>query len=128
MESQLERQGDLLKHSPKLRNGNRFRAKVWLSLALNEVDPAELIISGQIGKDWWDSSGISGKEFRDAINQVPKGQKNQSPNQQRRWRASKTDLEIYNAIKERSEDVTSHISRGMQFQSQKCAFRSLPQG
>ena len=98
-----------IKTFAKAQEWKSVQGKVWLSLALNEVDPAELIISGQIGKDWWDSSGISGKEFRDAINQVPKGQKiNLRINSE--GGSVQDGLEIYNAIKERSEDVTSHIS------------------
>jgi ATP-dependent Clp protease, protease subunit len=83
--------------------------RVWLSVTLNEVDPAELIISGQIGKNWWDDSGISGKEFRDALNTVPKGQKiNLRINSE--GGSVQDGLEIYNAIKERNADVTAHIS------------------
>lgn len=84
------------------------RNQIWLSLVLNETS-AEIIISGQIGKNWWDNSGISGKEFRNAIDQVPKGQKiilriNSEGG------SVQDGLEIYNAIKERRADVTCHIS------------------
>ena len=85
--------------------------RVWLELAVpkNETAPAEIHISGTIGKNWWDDSGTSGKEFRDALNTVPKGQKiNVRINSE--GGSVQDGLEIYNAIKERSADVTSHIS------------------
>lgn len=85
------------------------KSHVWLSLAMNDIDPAELIISGQIGKSWWDDSGTSGKEFRNALGQIPKGQKiNLRINSE--GGSVQDGLEIYNAIKERSADITSHIS------------------
>jgi ATP-dependent protease ClpP protease subunit len=89
----------------KAKDGNR----VWLSLTMNETEPAELVISGEIGKNWWDNSGISGKEFRDALNEVPKGQKiNLRINSE--GGSVQDGLEIHNAINERSDDITAHIA------------------
>ena len=82
---------------------------VWLSLVLNDGDTADLTISGVIGKNWWDDSGVSGKEFRNALSQVPRGQKiNLRINSE--GGSVQDGLDIYNAVKERSEDVTAHIT------------------
>lgn len=81
----------------------------WLTLAMNGNEPAEIVISGQIGKNWWDDSGISSKEFRDALNQIPRGNKiNLLINSE--GGSVQDGLEMYNAINERSQDVTAHIS------------------
>lgn len=82
--------------------------RVWLTLNLLD-DSAELIISGQIGKDWWDSSGISAKEFRDALAQIPKGHKIRLILNSEGG-SVQDGLDMYNAIEARAEDVTCHIS------------------
>jgi ATP-dependent Clp protease, protease subunit len=82
--------------------------RVWLSLTLGDAD-AELIISGQIGKDWWDNSGISAKEFRDALAQIPKGHRIKLLLNSEGG-SVQDGLDMYNAIKARAADVTCHIS------------------
>jgi len=82
--------------------------RVWLTLNLHQ-DSAELIISGQIGKDWWDSSGISAKEFRDALAQIPKGQSIKLILNSEGG-SVQDGLDMYNAIEARAADITCYIS------------------
>lgn len=104
----------MISHSPVF-NGPTRRVwnaqasnRVWLTLAQHDTY-AEIIISGQIGKDWWDNSGISAKEYRDALNQIPKGQKIKLRINSEGG-SVQDGLEIYNATQERAEDVTCYIS------------------
>jgi ATP-dependent protease ClpP protease subunit len=82
--------------------------RVWLSVTQDDAF-AEIIISGQIGRDYYDQSGTSSKDFRDALSQIPKGHKiNLRINSE--GGSVQDGLEIYNAIKARAEDVTCYIS------------------
>jgi ATP-dependent Clp protease, protease subunit len=101
--------------APQIFNGPVRRAwnapesnRVWLTTEQYD-DCAEIIISGQIGKDWWDNTGISSKEFRNALDQIPKGQKIKLRINSEGG-SVQDGIEIYNAIKERATDVTSYIS------------------
>ena len=38
-----------------------------------EADESHVYLSGSIGKNWWDDSGITEQEVRDAISSIPKG-------------------------------------------------------
>src|SRR5688572_24281088 len=45
----------------------------WFSVADKaEADAAEILIFGQIGKDWLDNSGVDANEFYQALNAIPK--------------------------------------------------------
>lgn len=85
-----------------------FMSKHWLEVK-NEAEAAEIVISGRIGKSWWDDSGTSSKEFRDELSKIPKNKKiNFRINSE--GGSIKDGLEIYNALKERSKHVTSYIT------------------
>lgn len=72
-------------------------------------DAAELILVGAIGKSWWDDSGITEKEVRDALKSVPSGRKiNARINSE--GGSVQEGLGIYNAFKERRADITAHIT------------------
>jgi ATP-dependent Clp endopeptidase proteolytic subunit ClpP len=91
-----------MKKSPKAKNQR------WLTVARMDGS-AEIVISGNIGTSWYDDSGMSSREFNRELAQVPKGTpitlKINSPG------GSIMDgLEIYNAIRERADDVTAVIS------------------
>lgn len=86
---------------PVIRGNNRLEIN-------NSGAESEISILGSIGKSWWDDSGITEKEVRDAIKSVPKGKKikilvNSDGG------SVKEGLGIYNAIKERSADITCHV-------------------
>jgi ATP-dependent protease ClpP protease subunit len=77
-------------------------------LAAKDNSPAEILVHGPIGKSFWSNEGISGKEFTDALNEIPVGQKvNVGVNSQ--GGAVNEGLAIYNAIKRRAGDVTVRI-------------------
>lgn len=79
----------------------------WLTVNA-KADAHEMIISGPIGQSWWDPTGTASKEFRDELNKIPKGTKiNVRINSE--GGSIKDGLEIYNALKARSKDVTSYV-------------------
>ena len=70
--------------------------------------PAEILVHGPVGKSFWSDEGISGKEFTDALNEIPVGQKVVvGVNSQ--GGAVGEGLAIYNAIQRRRNDVTVRI-------------------
>lgn len=70
--------------------------------------PAEILIHGPVGKSFWSDGGITGKEFTDALNKIPVGQKVVvGINSQ--GGAAGEGLAIFNAIKRRSADITARI-------------------
>jgi len=74
-----------------------------------EGDMAEINIDASIGKSWWDDTGISAKEFCDALNEIPQGKKilvrvNSEGG------SIKDGLGIYDAIKARSDDITCRVT------------------
>jgi len=70
---------------------------------------AELILIGAIGKSWYDDSGITEQEVRDAIKTIPNGNKiNVRLNSE--GGSVKEGLGIYNAFKERRDDITCYIT------------------
>lgn len=81
----------------------------WLTVK-NEGDsePVVMVISGAIGKSWWDDSGVSSKEFHDELNKIPKG-KAIHVRINSEGGSIKDGLEIYNALKERRKDVTAFV-------------------
>jgi len=74
----------------------------------NEGDTTEIQVIGSIGKSWWDDSGISEQEFRNALDQIPKG-KSVTVKINSEGGSVQDGLGIYNAIKDRSADVTCII-------------------
>jgi ATP-dependent Clp endopeptidase proteolytic subunit ClpP len=48
----------------------------WLRVVRGEAknDPVELLIYDQIGKDWWDGSGVQAKDFADVLKEIPRDQ------------------------------------------------------
>lgn len=81
----------------------------WLTVLNQSKDSADMIISGPIGKSWWDDTGTSAKEFRDEFDKIPKGKKiNVRINSE--GGSIKDGLEIYNTLKgARREDVTCFV-------------------
>lgn len=66
-------------------------------------------ISGPIGSSWWDDSGTTSSQFVEALDAIPKG-KPVALYVNSEGGSIKDGLEIFNAIKSRSEDVTAHIT------------------
>ncbi|HYV26566.1 MAG TPA: head maturation protease, ClpP-related, partial [Candidatus Eisenbacteria bacterium] len=69
---------------------------------------AVITLSGTIGKSWWDDSGITAKEFEDALNEIPNGKKilvrvNSEGG------SVKEGLQIYDSIEARAKDITVRI-------------------
>ncbi len=69
---------------------------------------AEIDVIGSIGKNYWDDSGISEKEFRDALKSIPNGKKITIKVNSEGGNV-KDGLGIYNAIRDRKADVTCVI-------------------
>lgn len=78
--------------------------KNWLTVR-NQAEAAEMIVNGTIGKDWWDDSGNSSKEFRDELSKIPKGKKVHVRINSEGGSVADA-LEIYNVLQERRADVT----------------------
>lgn len=80
----------------------------WLTV-VNSMDPKEptiIEVSGFIGDSWWDDSAKSQKAFCDELNRIPRG----SPVVIRvnsEGGIIKDGLGIYNAVKNRKDDVTT---------------------
>lgn len=75
----------------------------------NENGNYEIVLMGAVGGSWWDDSGITEKEFRDALGKIPNGSKitilvNSEGG------SVQEGLGIYNAIKDRSEEITARIT------------------
>lgn len=69
----------------------------------------EIILMGAVGGSWWDEGGITEKEFRDALGQIPAGSKiNLRINSE--GGSVQEGLGIYNAIAERKSEITAYIS------------------
>ncbi|MGC3961314.1 MAG: Clp protease ClpP [Verrucomicrobiota bacterium] len=70
--------------------------------------PAEILIHGPIGRSFWSADGITGKEFIDALNKFPVGEKvTIGINSQ--GGAVGEGLAIFNAIQRRAADITCRI-------------------
>ncbi len=88
-------------------NSAKLSIEPWLSVR-NQASGVEMIISGRIGKDWWDNSGTSAKQFRDELKKIPSGKKiNVRINSE--GGSIQDGLEIYNALKDRRAEVTCII-------------------
>ena len=75
----------------------------------NESSESEILLLGSIGKSWWDDSGITESEFRNALNSIPKG-KPVTLKINSEVGSVQEGLGIYNAICERSADITAKIT------------------
>ena len=71
-------------------------------------EESHIYLSGAVGKSWFDDSGITEKEVRDAFKAVKKG-KPVHVHINSEGGSVQEGLGIYNAIKERSADVTCHV-------------------
>lgn len=80
----------------------------WLTVKNEANQPAEIIISGFIGESFWDDSGNSAKDFRNALNSIPRGRK-VTVKINSEGGVIKDALEMYDAIRARREDVTAEI-------------------
>jgi ATP-dependent protease ClpP protease subunit len=74
----------------------------------NDGDEAHVYLSGAVGGSWWDDSGITEKEVREALATIPKGKKIHA-HINSEGGSVQEGLGIYNAFKERSGDITAHI-------------------
>jgi ATP-dependent protease ClpP protease subunit len=70
--------------------------------------PHEILVHGPIGKSFWSDEGISGKEFTDALNEIPAGQKVVVGVNSQGGSVGE-GLAIYNAIQRRAADITVRI-------------------
>jgi ATP-dependent protease ClpP protease subunit len=73
------------------------------------TEEAEIRMLGSIGASWWDDNGITEKEFRDALDSIPKGTRFKV-----KWNSEggsvKEGLGMYDALKDRRDDATSVIA------------------
>lgn len=88
--------------APVVRGVNRLEVR-------NEGDSAEIVLIGAVGKSWFDDSGITEKEFRDALKTIPSG-KSVTVLVNSEGGSVKEGLGIYNAIKSRCGDITCKIT------------------
>ncbi len=72
-------------------------------------DEHEIILIGAVGKSWWDDSGITEQEVRDALKSIPKG-KPITITVNSEGGSVKEGLGIYNAIKDRNSDIKVRIA------------------
>lgn len=82
-------------------------AKHWLTVRNEAEKPAEILITGQIGKDWFDDSGTSEKEFLNALEKIP-ADKAVLVGINSEGGSVKDGIGIYNALRRR-ENVTTRI-------------------
>jgi ATP-dependent Clp protease protease subunit len=71
-------------------------------------DEHEIVLIGAVGGSWWDESGITEKEFRDALKAIPNG-KPITVTVNSEGGSVKEGLGIYNAIKSRNGDIRVRI-------------------
>jgi ATP-dependent protease ClpP protease subunit len=79
----------------------------WLTIR-NEAESAEILIQGAIGASPWDESGVSEKEFTNALKSIPEGRPiTVGINSQ--GGSIQDGLGIYNALRRRGDAVTVRI-------------------
>jgi ATP-dependent Clp protease protease subunit len=88
-------------HMEKIEGENRLEVR-------NEADETHLYLSGSVGSSWWDEGGITEKEVRDALKTAKKGTKIHA-HINSEGGSIQEGLGIYNAFKERSQDITAHV-------------------
>jgi ATP-dependent Clp protease protease subunit len=74
-----------------------------------QADAHEIVLTGAVGRSWWDDSGITESEFREALKGIPEGRQIRLLINSEGG-SVKEGLGIYNAIKARSKDITARIS------------------
>jgi ATP-dependent Clp protease protease subunit len=74
-----------------------------------QADAHEIVLTGAVGRSWWDDSGITEAEFREALKGIPEGRQIRLLINSEGG-SVKEGLGIYNAIKARSKDITARIS------------------
>lgn len=58
---------------PVFNGPTKSDGKPWFTVTNEAAKPAaEILIYEQIGKDWWDGSGVGAKDFADALAEIPK--------------------------------------------------------
>ncbi len=76
--------------------------------AANAAEENEILVHGPIGDTYWDSNGVTGKAFTDALNKFPRGTKVTIGVNSQGGQVNE-GLAIYHAIKRRAEDITVRI-------------------
>ena len=79
-----------------------------LTVVASAGEPAVIELIGTIGASYWDDSGVTEKDFRDALKTIPVG-KPITLKINSEGGSVQEGLGIYNAIKERREDITARI-------------------
>lgn len=87
---------------------NKKTRQPWLIVAEASDGNVEMSINGLIGASVLDDSGVSGKEFTDALSKIPKG-KHINLRINSEGGSVPDGLEIYNRLKERRPDVTCYV-------------------
>lgn len=72
-------------------------------------DEMQINLLGSVGSSYWDENGITEKEVRDALNEIPKG-KPITITVNSEGGSVKEGLGIYDAIKERNKDIKVRIA------------------
>jgi ATP-dependent protease ClpP protease subunit len=85
------------------------RENACLTVLNDGGDPFTIELIGSVGSSPWSDGGITEMEFRDALKQVPVG-KPINLNINSEGGSVQEGLGIYNAIKERSEQITCRIT------------------
>lgn len=78
----------------------------WLTVRAQAAGHVEMLIVGQIGKNWWDDSGVSEKEFTDALAKIPADTRI-TVGINSEGGSVKDGLGIYNALKRRGDKITT---------------------
>lgn len=92
----------------RINNSARSAGKPWLRVN-NEADKAaEIYICGPIGGSYWDDSGMTEKEFRDAIKDIPAA-KPITVHINSEGGSVSDGIGIYNALRSRGEAVTTVV-------------------
>lgn len=111
-----------MKHFTNIVRAKRVPAETAAALGLSEIKgenrlevrnesgkPAEIFLLGSIGKSWWDDSGISEQEVRDALSVISRGTP-VTVHINSEGGSVKEGLGIYNAFKDRKDDVTCRVA------------------
>jgi ATP-dependent protease ClpP protease subunit len=80
-----------------------------LEVVAGAKETPQVILTGTVGQSFWDDSGITAKEVRSAFKTIPRGTKFEVIGSSEGG-SVKEGLEIYDAIDERSEDITYRVA------------------